>query len=74
MIKLTNKHLSLPLLQMTDYSYDSGISCLIRVGNLSAAVTGVSHSVSVLVKLVWVLDSLTVIQEIFNTCRMKIII
>lgn len=41
---------------------------LIRVGDVGAAVAGVSHAVSVLVQLVSVLDTLAVVQNVLQAC------
>lgn len=41
---------------------------LIRVGDVGAAVAGVSHAVSVPVQLVSVLDTLAVIQKVLQAC------
>lgn len=41
---------------------------LIRVGDVGAAVAGVSHAVTVPVQLVSVLDTLTVIQKVLQAC------
>lgn len=50
----------------------AAISCaaahLIRVGDVGAAVAGVSHAVSVLVQLVSVLDTLAVVQNVLQAC------
>lgn len=46
-----------------------GITCLVGVGNIRAAITSVPHSISVSVLLVPVFHSLTVVQEVFNTCK-----
>lgn len=41
---------------------------LVWVGDVRAAVAGVSHAISIPVLLVWVLDALTVVQEVFQAC------
>lgn len=45
-----------------------GLTHLVWVGDVGAAVAGVPHTVSVPVLLVWVLDALTVVQEILQAC------
>lgn len=40
---------------------------LVRVGDVGAAVAGVSHSISIPVQLVSVLDTLAVVQEVLHT-------
>lgn len=41
---------------------------MVWVGDVGAAVAGVPHAISVPVLLVWVLDALTVVQEILQAC------
>lgn len=41
---------------------------LVWVGDVGAAVTGVSHAISIPVQLVPVLDTLTVIQKVLQAC------
>ena len=50
------------------FYYDSAVTNLVWVGDIRAAVTGVSHAVTVAVQLVSVLDMLTVIQEVPQAC------
>lgn len=47
------------------------VTDLVRVGDIGAAVAGVSHAVSVPVQLVSVLDALTVVQKILQTLHSK---
>lgn len=49
-------------------STQPGLTHLVWVGDVGAAVAGVPYAISVPVLLVWVLDALTVVQEILQAC------
>lgn len=65
---MTVNNIFLEILKCRSYkSVIVALTDLVGVGNVGTAVAGVSHSISIPVQLVSVLDSLTVVQEVFQT-------
>lgn len=60
--------MSVYLVNLHDRHTSTCMTDLIWVGDVGAAVTCVSHPVSIPVQLVSVLDTLAIIQEVLQTC------